>query len=69
LPTTYSGDLVRVTKTAVQDSRYLGKVGVLLRDNGVDDCGIPEAYILVDGNRILVYPDGYEVIDDQVSDL
>ena len=29
---------------------------------------VPEN-ILVDGDRILVYPDGYEVIDDQVSDL
>ena len=57
------GKLVRITKTAVQDSRHLQKVGILLRDNGVDDCGNPEVYILVDGDRILVYPDSYEVID------
>tara|TARA_B100001094_G_C18039567_1_gene724305 strand:+ start:556 stop:759 length:204 start_codon:yes stop_codon:yes gene_type:complete len=63
------GKLVRITKTAVQDSRHLQKVGILLRDNGVDDCGNPEVYILVDGDKIIVYPDGYEVIDDQVSDL
>tara|TARA_R100000664_G_C2722409_1_gene115474 strand:- start:571 stop:774 length:204 start_codon:yes stop_codon:yes gene_type:complete len=63
------GQLVRIKKTAVQDSRHLEKVGILLKDNGVDDCGNPEVYILVDGDRILVYPDGYEVIDDQVSDL
>ncbi len=63
------GKLVRITKTAVQDSRHLEKVGILLKDNGVDDCGNPEVYIVVDGDRILVYPDGYEVIDDQVSDL
>ena len=63
------GQLVRIKKTAVQDSRHLENVGILLKDNGVDDCGNPEVYILVDGDRILVYPDGYEVIDDQVSDL
>ncbi len=63
------GQLVRITKTAVQDSRHLQKVGILLKDNGVDDCGNPEVYILVDGDKINVYPDGYEVIDDQVSDL
>jgi hypothetical protein len=63
------GKLVKITKTAVQDSRHLNKLGVLLKDNGVDDCGIPEVYILVDSDRIWVYPDGYEVIDDQVSDL
>ena len=63
------GQLVRIKKTAVQDSRHLEIVGILLKDNGVDDCGNPEVYILVDGDRILVYPDGYEVIDDQVSDL
>jgi len=40
-----------------------------LHDNGVDDCGLPEVYIYVDGDKINVYPDGYEVIDDQVSDL
>ena len=64
-----TGLLVRVTKTNVHDSKHLNKVGLLLRDDGVDDCGFPEACILVDGDRILVYPDGYEVIDDQVSDL
>jgi len=69
LQTTSNGELVRVTKTAVQDSRHLGKVGVLLHDNGVDDCGLPEVYIYVDGDKINVYPDGYEVIDDQVSNL
>ena len=63
------GKLVKITKTAVQDSRHLNKLGVLLKDNGVDDCGNPEVYILVDGDKIIVYPDGYEVIDDQVSDL
>ena len=63
------GQLVRIKKTAVQSSRHLEKVGILLKDNGVDDCGNPEVSILVDGDRILVYPDGYEVIDDQVSDL
>ena len=57
------GQLVRITKTAVQDSRHLRKVGILLKDNGVDDCGNPEVYILVDGDKIIVYPDGYEVID------
>ena len=66
---TKPGQLVRIKKTAVQDRRHLEKVGILLKDNGVDDCGNPEVYILVDGDRILVYPDGYEVIDDQVSDL
>ena len=69
MQTINNGDLVRVTKTSAQDSCYLGKVGVLLHDNGVDDCGNPEVYILVAGERILVYPDGYEVIDDQVSDF
>ena len=64
-----TGQLVRVTKTTVYDSRHLSKVGVLLRDDGVDDCGLPQVYIYVDGDKIVVYPDGYEVIDDQVSDL
>lgn len=59
-----SGDLVRITKTAVQDSRFINKVGVLVNDNGVDDCGHPEVFILVEGNIICVYPDGYEHVEE-----
>ena len=60
---TSPGDLVRVTKTAVQDSRFLNKMGVLVRDNGVDDCGNSEVFILVEGDIICVYPDGYELVE------
>ena len=60
---TNPGDLVKVTKTAVQDSRFLNKVGVLVRDNGVDDCGNSEVFILVEGDIICVYPDGYELVE------
>ena len=51
-----------MTKTAVQDSRFLNKIGVLVRDNGVDDCGNSEVFILVEGDIICVYPDGYEAV-------
>ena len=57
------GDLVRIVKTSVQDSCYLNKVGILLRDHGVDDCGYPEVFILVEGDKICVYPDGYEPVE------
>ena len=60
---TSPGDLVKVTKTAVQDSRFLNKIGVLVRDNGVDDCGNSEVFILVEGDIICVYPDGYELVE------
>ena len=66
---TNAGQLVRVTKTAFDDRRHLSRVGVLLRDDDEDDYGLPWSCIYVDGDRIIVYPDGYEVIDDQVSDL
>ena len=59
---TSPGDLVKVTMTAVQDSRFLNKIGVLVRDNGVDDCGNSEVFILVEGDIICVYPDGYEAV-------
>jgi len=58
-----SGDLVRVIKTSVQDSRFLNKMGVLVNQRGVDDCGNPEVFILVEGNIICVYPDGYEMVE------
>lgn len=57
------GELVRVTKTAIQDSRFLNKIGVLIRDDGVDDCGYPEVFILVESDIICVYPDGYEIVE------
>lgn len=58
------GDLVRITKIATNDNKHLGKIGVLLILKGVDDCGYPLDKILVDGDKICVYPDGYEAIND-----
>jgi len=58
------GDLVKIIKVSTVDDTHLGKIGVLIVNKGVDNSGYPLDKILVNGEKISIYPDGYEVIDD-----
>ena len=58
------GDMVRIIKISTNDDTHLGKVGILIVSKGVDDCGYPLDQILVGGDKVYIYPDGYEAVND-----
>lgn len=56
------GDLVKIIEVSTYDDDVLGKVGILIKQDGVSNDGYPLNQVLVDGKKIYVYPDCYRKV-------